>query len=65
MPLFIPVPPKVDDMTPDKAALPSKGKSKMVLGVDRVVAVFDVRAVVAKEAEIAVDAELADKAVVA
>lgn len=37
-------------MTPDKAALPSKGKPKMVWGVERVeavVAVFAIFAVVA------------------
>ena len=65
-------------MTPVIAELPSKGKPKMVWGVDRVVAVvaavakvalaavaavLAVKAVVAKVAEIAVEAELAVTAV--
>ena len=52
-------------------ALPSKGKPKIVWGVVRVVAVFEVRAVVAEvavkafKAVVAVIAEDADRAVVA
>ena len=68
LPLFIPVPPNVGEMTPEIAALPLKGKLKMVWGVERVEAVvanvalaavaaeLAVMAVVAKVAEIAVDA---------